>query len=118
MNKEEIAANADWLSLEKRPSWGTVTTRELADILGVSHQNLSNWHLRGHLPEPEPRRKGQGNKNRWMISKIKNWLYGTPENETHWKFINTHMAEGFESIEQAIWNAKLYWKAYGVEKVI
>ncbi|MBV1911307.1 MAG: helix-turn-helix domain-containing protein [Kangiellaceae bacterium] len=116
MNKEELAANADWSGFEKRPTWGTVTTRELAEILGTSHQNVANWHLRGHLPEPEPRRKGGGNKNRWKVSTIKNWLCGTPEDETHWAFINTHMTEGFESIEQAIWNAERYWRVYQVER--
>jgi len=93
-----------------------VTTRELADILGVSHQRVANWHLRGHLPEPEPRRKGQGNKNRWKISVIKNWLNNTPEDDIHWDFINTHMDEGFKSIEQAIWNAERYWRAFEIEK--
>ena len=116
MNKEQLAANADFSSLEKRPSWATVSTKDLADILGVSHQCLSNWKLRGHLPDPEPRRKGLGNKNRWTISRIKNWLYGIPEDEIHWAFINTHMAEGFDSIEKAMWNAERYWKAFRIEK--
>jgi len=116
MNKEELAANAKWFSVEKRCSWSTITTRELADILGVSHQNVANWHLREKLPPPEPRRKGGGNKNRWKISIIKNWLYDTPEDETHWEFINNHMYKGFESIEQAIETAELHWRAFEIEK--
>jgi hypothetical protein len=108
--------NITWKSVEKRPTWYTVTSRELADILGVNLQTINNWLVRGKLPAPELRRKGKGNKNRYKISVIKEWLYGTPEDETHWSFINEHMSEGFKSIEQAIWNADKYWKAYGVEK--
>lgn len=118
MEIAEIRKQADWSSVEKRPSWGTVTSKELSVILDVSLQSINNWRIRGHLPEPEPRRKGQGNKNRWKISTIKHWLYGTPVEQTHWDFINTHMGKGFESIEQAMWNASRHWKAFGVERTV
>ena len=116
MDKEKIRKQADWSSLEKRPSWGMVTSAELAIVFGVPLTSINNWLVRGHLPEPEPRRRGLGNKNRWVLSRIKEWLYGTPEDEIHWVFINEHMAEGFESIEQAMWNAERYWRAYGVDR--
>ena len=116
MNIQTIAAQTNWSSVEKRPTWATVTSRELADILGVSLQSINNWQVRGHLPAPEPRRRGLGNKNRYRISTIINWLTNTPEDQIHWQFINEHMAEGFKSIEQAVWNAERYWKAYGIEK--
>lgn len=117
MDKEKLKNQVDWSSVEKRPTWGTVTSMELSRIFGVSLQSINNWRIRGHLPEPEPRRRGQGNKNSWKISRIKNWLYGTPEEDTHWEFINTHMAKGFKSIEQAIWNAERYWRAYKIERL-
>jgi len=79
--------------------------------------DINNWRIRGHLPEPEPRQKGKGNKNRWKISVIRSWLESRPENKIHWEFINNHMAEGFESIEQAMENAKKYWRAFDIEKI-
>lgn len=116
MDIEEIKKHADFGSVEKRPTWGTVTSVELAEILGVTHQCLSNWKLRGRLPEPEPRRKGGGNKNRWVISTIKKWLYDTPEDETHWQWIHDNMSDEFESLEHAMWNAEKYWRVFGIEK--
>lgn len=117
MNKSELWENADFSLIVKRPTWGTVTTAELSKILNIPMTTLGNWQVRGQLPTPEPRRRGQGNKCRYRISKIINWLTNTPEEEIHWQFINTHMAEGFKSIEQAMWNAERYWKAYGVERL-
>jgi hypothetical protein len=117
MNIKEIAARANWSSVEKRPTWGTVSTKELSQILNIPMTTLGNWQVRGRLPTPEPHRRGQGNKNHYRISTIKKWLYGTPEEETHWGFINTHMGDGFESIEQAMWNAERHWKAFGIERV-
>lgn len=116
MDKEKIIKQADWSIVEKRPTWGTVTSAELARVFKVPLTSINNWLVRNKLPAPEPRRKGGGNKNRWKVSTVKNWLYGTPEDEIHWVFINEHMAEGFESIEQAMWNAERYWRAYGVDR--
>jgi phage terminase Nu1 subunit (DNA packaging protein) len=110
--------NVTWQSVEKRPTWYTVTSRELANILGVNLQTINNWLVRGKLPAPEPRVRGKSNKNRYKISVIKKWLCDTPEDKTHWEFINTHMAEDFESIEQAMWNAERYWRAFEIEQKI
>lgn len=117
MDKEKLRKQADWSSVEKRSTWGSVTSMELSKILGVSLQSINNWHVRGYLPPPELRRRGHGNKNRWMISKLQLWLYGIPEDDTHWKWINEHMSDEFESIEQAMWNSKRYWRAFGIERV-
>lgn len=117
MNVQAIASTSNWKPFEKRPTWGTVTTRELSEVLGVPITSIHNWLLRGHFPEPEPRIRGQGNKNRFSISKIRSWLEGEDEDAIHWDWIRTHMHEDIESIEQAKWNAERYWKAYGVEKL-
>jgi len=118
MNKEELAANADWFSVIKRPTWGCVSSAELAIILGVPFTSIGNWSLRGHLPEPEPRKKGKGNKNRYRISTIKLWLYGTSEEETHMSWIHEHMHKDIDSIEMGMWNASRCWRAFEIERVI
>ena len=115
MDIEKLKKQADWSSVEKRPTWGTVTSRELSEVLGVSIQTINNWHIRGHLPKPEPHKRGWGNKNRYRISLIKNWLYGTPEEKIHWEFIDTHMFEGFKTLEQAQYYAERDWRAFGIE---
>lgn len=116
MDYTKIAAQANWANIIKRPTWGTLTSMELANVLGVTITDINNWKIRGHLPPPEPRRKGSGNKNRWVLAALRAWLESRPESEIHWAFINNHMAEGFESIEQAKENAKKYWKAFDIEK--
>lgn len=114
MTTKDLKVN--WHSMEKRPTWGTLTSMELANVLGVTITDINNWKIRRRLPPPEPRQKGKGNKNRWKISVIRSWLESRPESEIHWEFINNHMTEGFESIEQAIFNAKKYWRAYEIER--
>jgi len=115
---KKYLGTADWNTLEKRPTWATCTTRELSEVLGVSLQTLHNWLSRGDLPKPEPRRSGQGNKHRFKISKIRAMLESNTEENIHWEFINAHMGTEFKSIEQAMWNAERYWRAYGIEKPI
>lgn len=116
MNIKQIASQANWQSVETRPTWSTVTTAELSIILNVPQTSINNWLLRNKFPSPEVRKKGQGNKNRYKISKIRAWLENKSETEIHWEFIETHMGKGFESIEQAIWNAKHHWRAFELEK--
>jgi hypothetical protein len=117
MDIEKLRKQADWRLLEKRCPWTTLTSIELSKVLGVTIVDVNNWNIRGHLPEPEPRRKGKGNKNRWKISVIRSWLESRPEDDIHWEFINSHMAEGFQSIEQAKENAKKHWRAFDIEKM-
>jgi len=65
------AIKPNWQSVEKHPSWSTVTTRELAVILNTNIININNWLCRGQFPEPESQKRGYGNKNRFRISKIR-----------------------------------------------
>ena len=116
MNIQQIALQANWQTVEKRPTWSSVTTAELSVILNIPQTSINNWLLRGKFPAPEPHKKGGGNKNRYKISKIRALFVNRTEQSIHWEFINTHMGKGFESIEQAVWNAKRYWKAFEIEK--
>jgi hypothetical protein len=116
MDKEKLRKQADWSSVAKRATWSSLTTKELSVCLDVPHQSVANWCLREQIPAPQQRQKGHGNKNRYRLSEIMSWLYGIPEDDIHWKWINEHMSDEFESIEQAMWNAKRYWKAFGIEQ--
>ena len=107
----------NWTIIEKRPVWGTATTKELSKILDVPLQSIHNWVLRGHFPEPEPRKLGQGHKNRFSISKIRSWLENRPIEEIEWDFVNKYMLEGLPSLEMAKNHALRYWKIYDIEKV-
>lgn len=117
MDTEKLRKQADWSLVEKRPTWGCVSSMELSKILNVPFTSIGNWALRGLLIEPEPRRKGQGNKNLYKISKIRAWLESRPENEIHWEFIINHMDEQFKSIESAITCADRHWRVFKVERV-
>jgi len=117
MDIERLRKQADWSMFEKRPTWGTISSMELSKILNVPFTYIGNWALRGLLIEPETRRKGQGNKNLYKISKIRSWLESRPENEIHWEFIKTHMAEEFKSIESAVTCADRHWRVFNIERV-
>lgn len=116
MPKTIQSAKINWQSVEKRPTWCSVTSRELANILGVHLQTINNWHIRGHLPDPEPRVKKQGNKNRYKISKIRAWLENRTEDEIHWEFINTHLDPTIKCIPSAINFARICWEELEIEK--
>lgn len=117
MDIEKLKKQADWSLVEKRPTWGTVTSMELSKILNVPFTSIGNWNIRGLLPEPEPRRKGQGNKNLYKISKIRAWLESRPEDEIHWEFVNKHMGEDFPNLDIAYRYASKFWKMFEVERV-
>ncbi len=118
MKKEKIIAN--WSKFEKRPPWGNVTSRELSDILGVSLQTINNWNMRGFLPEPEPRKKGLGNKNRYQICKVQAIIEGKCPDDICWLWIHTHInpEPQFESLEQAKNVARICYDVYGIEETI
>jgi len=116
MDIEKLRKQADWSLLEKRPTWSNLTTAELSLVLKESITTLNQWKLRNQIPPPEPRKKGGGYKNRWRINTIRSWLEQRPTDDIDWEFINTHMGEGFESIETAMHYAKKHWNIFELEK--
>ena len=118
MDIEKLKKQANWSIVEKRPTWGTVTTAELSVILGVSITNLNQWKLRGKLPEPEPRKRGKGNKNRWRISVIRSWLEDRDAFDIDEEFMNTHLKGIFPTINHAKHYVKYHWYKLGVERVV
>jgi len=101
MDIEQIAAQANWSSVPNKNIWDTVTTRELSKVLNVPLQSIHNWVIRGHFPEPEPRKRGKGNKNRFSILKIRSWLERRPVENIQWDWINSNFTHCFVSLEQA-----------------
>jgi|GEM_PF-1675345 len=110
----------NWQSVEKRPSWSTVTTRELAYILSTNIININNWLCRGQFPEPEPQKRGYGNKNRFRISKIRAWLENRSEMEIHDEWITAHIngvqhMRTFQEIQELV---KRSWRVFDIEQPI
>lgn len=52
-------------------------------MLGVSLQSLANWRVRETGPEPEPIRRGRGNKMFYRPDKVLSWLVDDRE---PWEF--------------------------------
>lgn len=114
----KIIIEPNWQSVSNIPSWSTLTTRELADVLNTNIININNWVCRGQFPEPEKRYKGQGNKNHFRISKIRSWLEGRSENEIHEEWISknlNHLGK-LPTIEQAQDLVKSCWKILEVKQ--
>lgn len=116
MDIEKLRKQADWTIMEKRCPWKTLTSMELSKVLGVTIVDINNWRIRGKLPALEPRRKGQGNVNRWRLGVIRSWLESRPESEIHWEFINNHMDKNLPDLETAMLFASKYWNIYDLDK--
>jgi transposase len=106
----------DWSQFVKRPTWASVSSRELASVFGVHLQTINNWHIRGHLPSPEARFRKQGNRNMYQIAKIRAWLENKTEDEIHWEFIRTHLAPDIKCIPSAMNYARICWEELEIEK--
>lgn len=74
---------ADWGKYQRRPTWSVISSRELAEVLGVHLQTISNWSLREVLPAPVRHKRLWANKNYYRISQIRAWLEGRPEIDIH-----------------------------------
>lgn len=81
INPDSIAKLGDL----KRPPWDTVSTAELADILGVSIQVLSNWRIRKAGPNFLPVGTFRGNRVHYRICDIEAWLRSKAEPTKAWQ---------------------------------
>lgn len=70
----EYAAAFEKLKSDPTPPWRLVSSRELAKTLGVSLQTLANWRVRGTGPQPQPLRRGTGNRIFYKRSDVLAWL--------------------------------------------
>lgn len=76
-------AIANLFVTRRTPPWRPISSRELAQILGVSLQSLANWRVRETGPEPEPPKKGKGNKVYYRPDIVLAWL---EEEKEPWEF--------------------------------
>jgi hypothetical protein len=71
-----------WGHLKERPPWEHVTSMELSKVVGKHLQTVSNWTMRGILPQPVANNSRlRGNKNYFRISAVRAWLEGKDESE-------------------------------------
>lgn len=106
----------DWSRYERTPPWSYISSAELAKILGVHLQTISNWRLRGILPEPDSHPRLRGNKRYYRISKVMSWLSGRDEEEITMEWIKKYMPTGTSNIASAQWYVQKGHKSLGVEK--
>lgn len=68
------------------PIWRAVTSRQMANLLGVTVQTLANWRVREQGPRYSFAPKGKGNKCLYRLSEVLEWLSGRPswEIEGEW----------------------------------
>lgn len=111
---DPLTLKTDWSRYERRAPWSVITSRELAEVLGVHLQTISNWAVRGILPPPVKHPRLRGNRNYYRISTIRAWLNGTDEDTESWAWINQYLPSGFESLEQA---RDVCWKAWKVLEI-
>jgi len=113
---------ANWSKFERRCPWASVvSSRELAQVLGISLQGVHNAILRNHLPEPEPRSKHlpSGNRRYWRIDRIKAFLENRTAEEINleWsaKYVESYTGP-VKSLEEADFVVQGAWNLLGVEK--
>lgn len=120
---------ADWSGFENHCPWDYISSPDLAKILGVHLQTISNYKLRRpDFPVPEPKasfnsgswhKPVRGNKCLYKISTIMNWLTGESEESIHWKFIRKHFSEKshpFVSLDAAIRFTNKKYKQLGIKQ--
>lgn len=73
------------------PPWRTISSRQLASLLGVSLQTLANWRVRGTGPQTAPLKKGRGNKVFYRRDAVLAWL--CEDAVEPWEFCRDWLAE-------------------------
>lgn len=110
---------ADWSRYERRPTWSVVSSIELAQVLGVHLQTISNYKIRGILPPPTKHRSLCGNKNHYRISTLRAWLENKPENDIHWEWARDCLPDYIDKIKtlpELEYVVKGAYRVFDVEK--
>jgi len=107
----------DWEEFEKTPPWGHISSRQLASVLGVHLQSISNYVCRGFLV-PEPKERFRTNKNYFRISYIRSLFESKDEEQIQWEWINEFIKPEppFTDLEQAYYVVRVCHNVFGVEK--
>lgn len=88
-NNQRAAAYQNLLE-SPLPIWRPIASRDLSKMLGVSLQSLANWRVRGTGPQPEPFRKGGGNRVYYRPDRVLSWLTGY--DRAPWEFSRDWLA--------------------------
>ncbi len=115
-NKPEFlkTIKPNWSEYELTPPWSLISSRQLALVMGVHLQTISNYVCRGFLV-PESQR---GNKNYFSISYLRSLFEEKEQSQIEWEWIEEYMDCGtpFTSLEQAQVVARIGWKELGINK--
>lgn len=74
LNTRQVASAT--LPVVQRVPWDVVSSRELAEWLGVNMQVLANWRLRGKGPTPAPAGCFRGKSIYYPIFNVEAWKNG------------------------------------------
>lgn len=58
----------------KRPPWDFMSSKEVAEITGVSPQSLANWRFRGKGPQSVGSGSGSGRSAYYQVAEVEAWL--------------------------------------------
>lgn len=85
--KSDVLLRMETLESLPTPPWRPIPSRLVAELLGVSLQSLANWRVRGTGPEPEPYKRGQGNRTMYRPDVVMAWLSGwSSEPKQPWEY--------------------------------
>ncbi|MGQ7794700.1 hypothetical protein ACUN0C_20105 [Faunimonas sp. B44] len=84
------------------PPWRPIRSRKLAAILDVSLQSLANWRVRGTGPEPEPMRRGNGNRTFYKPEKVMAWLSGREPWQHSYEWLRLHVMDFTPVTEETV----------------
>ncbi|MYZ48347.1 terminase small subunit [Propylenella binzhouense] len=92
----------DQLLHSDMPPWRPIPSRKLARIFGVSLQSLANWRVRGTGPEPEPMRRGKGNRIFYKPEKVMAWLSGKEPWQHSYAWLRLHLMDFTPVTEETV----------------
>src|SRR5262245_52095803 len=86
--------NGRAIELPHRPYWHVLSSRELAEVLGVTLQTLANWRVRGIGPPTEPSSHFRGHREHYRIDQVLAWLSErNGEPQPAWRFSAAFMGQ-------------------------
>lgn len=104
----------DWSRCGELPraTWDFITSPELAEVLGVSLQTISNMKLRKLIPQPEYQR---AHRNFYRISTLRAFFENRTEDEIHMAFIREYVPYA-NTLEEAQYYVLHAHSVMGIDK--
>lgn len=107
----------NWKEYRLTPPWSCLSSRQLAFVLDVHLQSISNYVCRGFLT-PEPRELFKGNTNYFRVSYIRSLFEDKSPEQIEWEWIDEFIKPDppFTDLEQAYYVVKVCHNVYQVQK--